>query len=76
METNMAALNTKAPAPVLALLGNDAQGDNYFTLTQNGQGVSAEKTLANGLRLVKEFSIGSNYLFTARLRLKTPRRNR
>ncbi len=69
METNMAALNTKAPAPVLALLGNDAQGDNYFNLTQNGQGVSAEKTLANGLRLVKEFSIGSNYLFTARLRL-------
>lgn len=70
METNMAALNTKAPAPVLALLGNDAQGDNYFNLTQNGQVVSAEKTLANGLRLVKEFDIGSNYLFTARLRLE------
>jgi YidC/Oxa1 family membrane protein insertase len=70
METNMAALNTKAPAPVLALLGNDAQGDNYFNLTQNGQTVSAEKTLANGLRLVKEFEIGSNSLFTARLRLE------
>ena len=70
METNMAALNTKAPAPVLALLGNDAQGDNYFNLTQNGRVVSAEKTLANGLRLVKEFDIGSNYLFTARLRLE------
>jgi YidC/Oxa1 family membrane protein insertase len=70
VETNMAALNTKAPAPVLALLGEDAQGDNYFNLTQNGRVVSAEKTLANGLRLVKEFDIGSNCLFTARLRLE------
>jgi YidC/Oxa1 family membrane protein insertase len=69
-ETNMAALNTKAPAPLLALLGNDAQGDNFFKLTQNGRVVTAEKTLANGLRLVKEFDIGSNYLFTARLRLE------
>src|SRR5271157_1443470 len=69
-ETNMAALNTHAPAPVLALLGNDAQGDNYFHLTPNGRVVSAEKTLANGLRLVKEFDIGSDYLFTARLRLE------
>jgi YidC/Oxa1 family membrane protein insertase len=68
-ETNMAALNSQAPAPVLALLGNDAQGDNYFNLTQNGRVARAEKTLANGLRLVKEFDIGSNYLFTARLRL-------
>jgi YidC/Oxa1 family membrane protein insertase len=68
-ETNMAALNIQAPAPVLALLGNDAQGDNYFHLTQNGRMVTAEKTLANGLRLVKEFDIGTNYLFTARLLL-------
>jgi len=69
VETNMAALNIKAPAPVLALLGHDAQGDNYFNLTQNGQAVRAEKTLASGLRLVKEFDVGSNSLFTARLRL-------
>jgi YidC/Oxa1 family membrane protein insertase len=70
METNMAALNTKAPAPILALLDNNAQGDNYFNLTQNGRVVTAEKTLANGLRLVKEFDLGSNHLFTARLRLE------
>jgi YidC/Oxa1 family membrane protein insertase len=70
VETNMAALNIKAPAPVLALLGHDAQGDNYFNLTQNGQAVRAEKTLASGLRLVKEFDVGSNSLFTARLRLE------
>ena len=69
-QTNMATLNAKAPAPVLALLGNDTQGDNYFNLTQNGPVVTAEKTLANGLRLVKEFDIGTNYMFTARVRLE------
>jgi YidC/Oxa1 family membrane protein insertase len=72
METNMAALNSTAPVPILALLGKDAQGDNYFHLTQNGRVVTAEKTLPNGLRLVKEFDIGTNYLFTARLRLENP----
>jgi YidC/Oxa1 family membrane protein insertase len=70
LETNMAALNSKAPAPVLAFLGNDTQGDNFFHLTQNGPVVTAEKTLADGLRLVKEFDIGTNYLFTARVRLE------
>ena len=43
------------------------QGDNYFTLTQNGPVVRAEKTLTNGLRLIKEFTISTNYLFTARV---------
>jgi YidC/Oxa1 family membrane protein insertase len=70
LETNLVTLNSKAPAPVLALLGTNAQGDNYFHLTQNGNVVTAEKDLANGLRLVKEFDIGTNYLFTARLRLE------
>jgi YidC/Oxa1 family membrane protein insertase len=69
-DNNMAVLNAEAPAPVLALLGNQAQGDNYYHLTQQGNVVTAEKTLANGLRLVKEFDIGTNYLFTAHLRLE------
>jgi YidC/Oxa1 family membrane protein insertase len=67
---NMAVLNNKAPAPILSLLGTNAQGDNFFRLTQNGRVVTAEKTLSNGLRLVKEFDIGTNYLFTAHLRLE------
>ena len=71
LAANTAVLNNKAPAPLLALLGPEApQGDNYFDLTQNGPVVTAEKTLPNGLRLVKEFEIGSNSLFTARLRLE------
>ncbi|MGP8198497.1 MAG: membrane protein insertase YidC [Limisphaerales bacterium] len=73
-ETNMAALNSKAPAPIMALLGSNApQGDNYFHLTRNGQVVTAEKTLSNGLRVVKEFDVGTNYLFTASLRLENTR---
>jgi hypothetical protein len=47
LETNMAALNTAAPAPVLALLGQDAQGDDDFNLTQSGRVVTAAKTLAS-----------------------------
>ena len=69
-ETNMVTLNLKAPAPVLGVLGEGVQGDNDFTLTQNGQMVTAEKTLTNGLRLVKEFDLGTNYLFTARVRFE------
>ena len=70
LETNMAALNTKAPAAILSLLGNEVEGDNDFHLAQNGRVVTAEKTLTNGLRVVKEFDIGSNYLFTARVWLE------
>jgi YidC/Oxa1 family membrane protein insertase len=68
LSNNLATLNAKALAPVLML--SDGQGDNYFNLTQTGRKVTAEKTLAGGLRLVKEFDISTNYLFTARVRLE------
>jgi YidC/Oxa1 family membrane protein insertase len=68
--TNMVTLNGRAPVPVFSVVGNGVEGDNYFTLTQRGQTVIAEKTLTNGLRLVKEFDLSSNYLFTAKLRLE------
>jgi YidC/Oxa1 family membrane protein insertase len=70
---NYATLNAGALVPVLAVLGAEMQGDNDFALTQSNTTVRAEKTLANGLRLVKEFqtgNTGTNYLFTARLRLE------
>jgi YidC/Oxa1 family membrane protein insertase len=68
---NFATLNTNAEAPVLAVLGADDQGDNDFTLTRSNNTVRAEKTLPNGLRLVKEFQVGgggTNFLFTAAVR--------
>ena len=66
LTNNLATLNTPAPAPVLALLGDaNVQGDGIFTLTRTATGVRAEKSLTNGLRLVKEFELSTNYLVHA-----------
>jgi YidC/Oxa1 family membrane protein insertase len=69
--TNWATLNTRAPMPAMALFGTGAlQGDGLFELHQTTNGVVAEKTLTNGLRLVKEFQLGTNYLLTAKVRVE------
>ena len=55
---NLATLNAFTPAPTLALLGGEAvQGDGVFKLTRIANGVRAEKTLTNGLSIVKEFQL-------------------
>jgi YidC/Oxa1 family membrane protein insertase len=57
--------------PVLAVLGAPGLvGDGNFTLTRIADGVRAEKLLPDGLRLVKEFHLGSNYLVNATVRLE------
>ena len=64
-------LNAHAPAPVLAVLGDESvQGDGIFELTQTENGLRAEKTLTNGLRLIKEFQLSTNYLIHATVRLE------
>jgi YidC/Oxa1 family membrane protein insertase len=68
---NVATLDTYTPAPTLALLDGDAvQGDGIFSLTQTGNVVRADKTLTNGLSIVKEFQISTNYLVSATVRLE------
>jgi YidC/Oxa1 family membrane protein insertase len=71
MATNgVATLNTHAPAPVLAILGDPSLvGDGNFALTQTGDGVRAEKILPDGLVLTKEFHVSSNYLVYANVSL-------
>jgi YidC/Oxa1 family membrane protein insertase len=71
-QTNgFASLNTLAGVPALAVLGDAGLvGDGNFTLSQTGDGVRAEKVFTNGLRLVKEFHLGSNYLVHASVRLE------
>jgi YidC/Oxa1 family membrane protein insertase len=71
MATNsVATLNAHAPAPVLAILGDASLvGDGNFTLTKTADGVRAEKVLPDGLRLVKEFHVSSNYLVNASVSL-------
>ena len=62
----LASLNTYAPSPTLAVLGGSAvQGDGVFSLTRTATGVRAEKTLSNGLVIVKDFSPGTNFLLNA-----------
>jgi len=67
---NVATLNRFAVAPTLALLGGEAvQGDGVFTLARIDNGVRAEKTLTNGLTIVKDFQLSTNYLVMATVRL-------
>jgi YidC/Oxa1 family membrane protein insertase len=67
----VATLNNAETVPVLALLDGDAvQGDGIFNLSQTGDVVHAEKTLPNGLRIVKRFELSSNYLVMATIRLE------
>jgi YidC/Oxa1 family membrane protein insertase len=64
-------LNTRALVPVLAQLGGESvEGDGIFTLTRTATGVRAEKVLTNGLRVVKEFQLSTNYLVNAAIRLE------
>jgi YidC/Oxa1 family membrane protein insertase len=64
-------LNNRAPVPVMTLLGDEAsQGDGLFALTKTDTGVRAEKQLPNGLTVVKEFKLGTNYLLSASVKLE------
>jgi YidC/Oxa1 family membrane protein insertase len=68
---SVATLNAFSPAPTLALLDGEAvQGDGLFKLARTGHGVRAEKTLTNGLTIVKDFQLSSNYLVMATVRLE------
>jgi YidC/Oxa1 family membrane protein insertase len=69
-ETELVRMNQNALLPVLAVMGHELEGDGDFALTRNGDTVRAEKTLSNGLRVVKEFVISTNYLFKASVRLE------
>jgi YidC/Oxa1 family membrane protein insertase len=68
---NVATLNSFSLAPTLALLDGEAvQGDGVFTLANIDNGVRAEKTLTNGLTIVKDFQLSTNYLLMATVRLE------
>jgi YidC/Oxa1 family membrane protein insertase len=65
-DRGIASLNTYTPAPSLAVLGGmNVQGDGVFTLTRTTTGIRAEKTLTNGLTIVKDFTPTTNFLLTA-----------
>jgi YidC/Oxa1 family membrane protein insertase len=76
-ETNRwATLNTLAAVPTLAVLDGPAwQGNGIFNLTRTATGVRAEKMLNDGLVLVKEFALETNYLVSATIRLENDSTN-
>ena len=51
-------------------MDRDVQGDSIYKLTRTATGVQAEKTLTNGLTIVKDFELSSNYLIFATIRLE------
>jgi YidC/Oxa1 family membrane protein insertase len=67
----VATLNAFTEAPTLALLdGPPLQGDGVFRLTPTANGVRAEKALTNGLAIIKDFEVSTNYIVTANIRLE------
>ena len=70
--TNLfATLNDRARVPVLAMQADAVLGDNVFKLSKNGpRSLIAEKVLPSGLRVVKQFDLGSNYQVLASLRIE------
>ena len=63
-------LNAHALVPTLAILGDtNLVGDGNFTLTRTATGVRAEKVLPDGLRVVKDFQLSSNFLVNVQVRL-------
>lgn len=69
----LATLNTRAPAPVFSVAASQALvGDNVFHIAESNGVVTATKALPNGLRLVKEFRLSTNYLVKASFRWENP----
>jgi YidC/Oxa1 family membrane protein insertase len=65
----VATLNTEAPVPALTLLGPESvQGNGQYQLARTATGVRAEQRLTNGLTIVKEFNISTNYLLNVSVR--------
>ena len=69
--TDFVTLNDGAPLPLGALLDDGTtQGDGNYSLTKTATGVRAEKVLANGLSIVKDFELSTNYLVTTTVRIE------
>ncbi len=68
-EQRLASLNAKAPSPALAVVGGGAENAT-FNLSRSGETVRAEGALSNGLVIIKEFQVNSNYLLNAKVRFE------
>lgn len=71
-DSNLAAINTNAPMPIMSIRGSPAiEGNNEYTLRKSGETLFAETTLTNGLRIIKQFDLSAtNYLMSAVVRFE------
>ncbi len=68
---DLAALNRPAFLPAFTFLNPPGEVvDETYALSRTATGMKAEKTLADGLRVVKEFTLSTNYEFTASIRVE------
>jgi YidC/Oxa1 family membrane protein insertase len=71
----VATLNNLSPATAFSISGG-LESDGIYTIRAIPNGVRAEKALTNGLFLVKEYQLSTNYLLDAVVRIenrsKTP----
>lgn len=62
-------LNAKAKAPAMSIVvGGDTNTLDFFSLTRSGNIVRAEAPLPNGLHMIKEFRLSTNYLLNTSIR--------
>jgi len=68
----LVTLNARAEVPILALRGDSAlTGDGTFAMARiSTNQIRCEKTMSNGLAVIKEFTVLSNYLLAARIRIE------
>ncbi len=71
----LATLNSPAPVPVMSVLGVDGlDGQGVFRMTRTASGLRAEKSFTNGLSLVKEYQLSTNYLLKTAVRFENTSR--
>jgi len=71
LETGLATLNNQAPVPAFSLIGDERlQGDGLHRLSQTANGVRTEQRLPQGLTIVKDFQLSTNFLLSVSVRIE------
>jgi YidC/Oxa1 family membrane protein insertase len=69
--SGLATLNNEAPVPAFALIGDERlQGNGLYRLSRTENGVRAEQQLPQGLAIVKDFQLSTNFLLSVGVRIE------
>lgn len=64
------SLNAGVDWPILSLVGDSTLAGGSYQLTRTVDGIRATADLVSGLTVVKDFQFGSNYEFSAQVRIQ------